>query len=387
MAKIVIRTFGPLVPKAALTALPDAAGQVSVDLRADSDEFRPVPADTTPVAASGTTDPLTIHRLSRKADGTFNTDFSTGWIVKPGLMSFAKTQINNDTTERTCATFDDGSQPPRVYTAADLVTGRLLGAPAPTTAPVVTLNTVDEFTVEERDSGITGTLAYIYNEAAAKCSMVWVGAAHPTFSGYADRDSVIGGDPQEAQQVRIFRTGSSGGAFGTAIIDETYTGVPAAAFTWISDPSLGGYWQTQGAGWPAWSTSGRDHFLIPFHAYGMTYTVDLSALGAVLAAMATPGVDGSPILTSDQVTAIEADITAFMAGRTSLAQPSIDALKAKVQEIHTILDYGISATTISNWYASTAIATLRTTAIANAADAIWKAALDAHGHFDYAPPV
>jgi hypothetical protein len=117
-----ITNFGGVVPKASPRALPDAGAQVAKDLQADISEFRPMADDLTVVAASGVTNPKTIHRLARKADGSFNIDMTTGWIVKAAEMSFVKAQINDDTTERTYATFDDGGTPPRVYDATDLVT-------------------------------------------------------------------------------------------------------------------------------------------------------------------------------------------------------------------------------------------------------------------------
>jgi hypothetical protein len=391
MAKIVIRTFGHLVPKSSPEALPDTAAQVCTDLRADSDEFQPLPIDTTVVAASGVTNPLTLYRMARKADGTFNSDFATGWIIKAGKMSFAKNQINTDTSEQTSATFDDGSAAPRVYTADDLVTGRLLGVPAPTAAPTVTVNTVDEFTTGEREAGISDTLTYLYNEARAKTNGIWRGAAAPSLDGYADRDGVIGGDAEEAQQVRVFCTDSVAGANNGTITD-VYTAATPAAFQWVMDPALGGYWQTQGGGWPAWSTASKDHWCIPFHAYGLTYDVgpaggprSFTALSTVLTNLATPGDPGNPLLTAGQVTEITTAIAAHLDWKLAEAQPKINALKAKVEELHTILDTGTAAATVQAgaYWGSAEVTAAIANAVATAAANIWAAAYSADVYVEF----
>ena len=385
MPVIKLTNFGGLVPKASARAIPGDGAQEADNLRPDIAEFLPVAGDLTAVANSGVTDPQTLYRMARTSTGVFNTNFDAGWIVKAGAMSFAKSPLNNDVDEMTYATFDDGSAAPRVYTASDTVTGRQLGVPAPTDAPAVSVNVVDEFTTEDRAAGIDNTNTYIYGNARLDCQMAWIGADPPiSLDGYANRDSVISGDAEESQQVRIFRATSSGGAFN-GDLDDDYTGVPIGNFSWIKDPSLGGYWQTQGSGWPAWATAGADHWLVPFAAYGRTYTVDTTSLAAALV-MATPGVDGVPLLTSDQITEVIGKINDYLTWKGNEAAPKVAALKAKVQQIHTILDYGVGTESVASYYASTPITDLIAAAVANAAEAIWNEAVKAHATVDMMAP-
>jgi hypothetical protein len=391
VSAIKLVNFGGLVPKASARTIPGDGAQTALNLRPDTLEFRPALIDSTVVANSGVTNPKTIYRLARTAAGAFNTDMTTGWVVKAAEMSFAKSQLNTDTAELTYATTDDGTVAPWVYAATDLTTGRQLGVPPATAAPTLVVNTVDEFTTEEREAGIYDTITYLYNEARAKTNGIWRGAAAPTLDGYADRDGVIGGDAEEAQQVRVFCTDSTGGANNGTITD-VYTAATPAAFNWVMDPALGGYWQTQGGGWPAWSTASKDHWVIPFHAYGLTYDVgpaggprSFTALSSVLSALATPGDPGVALLSVAQVTEITTNIAAFLDWKLAEAQPRINALKAKVEEIHTILDTGTAAATVQAgaYWATTAVTDAITAAIATAAANVWAAAYSADTYVEF----
>jgi hypothetical protein len=391
MSVIRLSNYGGLIPKASARAIPGDGAQTATNLRPDTMEFRPALIDSTVVANSGVTNPKTIHRLARTAAGAFNTEMTTGWIVKAAEMSFAKSQLNTDTAELTYATTDDGTVAPWVYAATDLTTGRQLGVPPATAAPTLAVNTVDEFTTEEREAGVYDTITYLYNEARAKTNGIWRGAAAPTLDGYADRDGIIGGDAEEAQQVRVFCTDSVAGANNGTITD-VYTAATPAAFNWVMDPALGGYWQTQGSGWPSWATASKDHWVIPFHAYGLTYDVgpaggprDFTALAAVLAAVATPGVVGSPLLEAGQVTEITTAIGAFLDWKLAEAQPKINALKAKVEELHTILDTGTAGNTAQAgaYWATAPVTAAIANAVATTAANIWAAAYSADVYVEF----
>lgn len=382
-----ITNFGGLVPKASARALPDDAAQTAQDLQADTREFRPLNADSTAVANTGINNPKTIHRLARKADGSFNTDMGSGWIVKAGEMSFVKAQINDDTTERTYATFDDGSAPPRVYDATDLVTGRLLGVPAPTIAPTATVNVVDEFTTDEKNQGIDAALLYIKANVAQDMQPVWVGADHPGVDtpGYVDRDNTINLDPYEAQQLRVFQLASSGGA-NTGGITDTFASQDASHYQWVLDPTLGGFYGVAGAS-PGWATAGRDLWLIPFHAYGLKYTFDTAAMTTTLATMAhIPPEDGVPLLSSDQVTAVMSMVTDLIAQYDAGAQPKINAIRAQVQSLVAMLGGGGSAqmkTALEAFYASAGTQATLDTAFSQFAEAVWNQALQVHNYVPF----
>jgi hypothetical protein len=312
---------------------------------------------------------------------------SAGWIVKAGEMSFVKAQINDDTTERTYATFDDGSAAPRVYDASDLVTGRLLGVPAPANAPTVTVNVVDEFTTDEKNQGIDAALLYIKNNVAVDMQPVWLGADHPGTSvpGYVDRDNTINGDPDEAQQLRVFQLASSGGANSGGITD-TFSDLDATHYQWVLDPTLGGFYGTAGAS-PAWATENRDLWLVPFHAYGLTYTFNTAAMTTTLAAMAhIPPEDGVPLLTTDQVTEVMGMVTDLVDQYDTQAQPKINALKAQVQSLEAMLGGGGAAQTkaaLEGFYADSGTQDILDAAFSNFAEAVWNQAVQVHNYVPY----
>lgn len=162
-----VKTFGGEWPSVAPRALPAQAAQRAHNLLASTGEFRPLMADLS-VATSSVNNPLTLYRLARKAGGVFNATMTEGWIASAQDVSYVKGQIDDDTTERTFYTFNDGSAPPR---ALD-VTGqdRLLGVPAPATAPGVAVNVVDEFSVDEARAAETTVQQQIAD--AIKAAMV-----------------------------------------------------------------------------------------------------------------------------------------------------------------------------------------------------------------------
>jgi len=154
MASIKIENFGGEMPSTSARALPANASQENRNLYLATTEFRPLAQD---VAVSTTSNGTrTLYRFSRDASGNFNSDTTTGWITSTQERSYVKGQVNDERTERTYFTFDDGSARPR---AID-VTGqdRLLGVPRPT-KPVVSANITDELTPEEAEGFLFGDAA------------------------------------------------------------------------------------------------------------------------------------------------------------------------------------------------------------------------------------
>lgn len=144
MAAIQIKVFGGMAPRVPARVLAAEAGQMNQNLLATAQEFRPLLADVDVAAA--TPGAKTLYRLSRNADGTLRTDDTTGWIAEADDKSYVKGQLNDDATERTAVTWNDGTLPPRVVDATG--EDRQLGVPAPT-KPTTTLVEVDEFTMDE----------------------------------------------------------------------------------------------------------------------------------------------------------------------------------------------------------------------------------------------
>jgi hypothetical protein len=141
MAVVQIKEFGGVVPRVPPRMLAAGAAQTNHNLLATATEFRPLLDDTG--VGSAPAGALTLYRLSRNSDGSLRNDDTTGWITDLADKNFAKGQINDDATERTVVSFNDGMQAPRVIdaTGAD----RLLGVPAPAKV-TATLNEVGQFT-------------------------------------------------------------------------------------------------------------------------------------------------------------------------------------------------------------------------------------------------
>jgi hypothetical protein len=391
MPVIRVKSFGGLVPKASKRALPDNAAQTATNLLASTNEFRPLQNNTAIVADSGVTNPKTIHRLQRTASGAFNLDFATAsnWKVSPLELSYARHQVNNDVTERTSVTYNDGSAAPRVIDATG--SDRLLGVPKPTTAPSVTVGVADEFTVEERAGGIENILLYLKNSTASLIVPVWRGAtrAGTATDGYVDRDNSPGVDPEEAQQLRVFRTSSTGGA-NSGTISDAYTSDETDSFSWVFEAGLGGFWTLPASiGSPTWAGTVYDHYAIPFHAYGLTYDINPD-LDDALAAIEMPGgTAGQKLLTGDQVNACAQLVAAMSNQQWTDVAPKINALKAKVTQAKSVMDGGSHATlaaATAAFYDKAEITALFTTAVANAAERIWNKAQQAAGFVEFSPP-
>lgn len=128
MSIIQIRNFGGELPRVSAAALPSNAAQINRDLLTTSVEFRPLQADATVSACPANT--KSLYRLSRDASGVLRTDESTGWVFDAKDKSFVKGQINDDATDRTYVSVNDGTSFP--YAIDALGASRQLGVPAPT---------------------------------------------------------------------------------------------------------------------------------------------------------------------------------------------------------------------------------------------------------------
>lgn len=174
MAVLKIENFGGELPSVSPRALPADAAQTNRNLFLAPREFRPLATDLTVAACEDGT--KTLHRFARGASGEFNTNPATGWISSTQERSYVKGQVNDERTERTYFTFDDGSARPRAIdaTGAD----RLLGVPRPASL-TATVNVVDEFTPDEADN-------FLYGEAAEAIKAA-ISSSIPAVSGPGSR--------------------------------------------------------------------------------------------------------------------------------------------------------------------------------------------------------
>lgn len=386
MAKIDLTVFGGLVPKASARALPGDAAQVAHDIESTTSEFRPVAADTQVVANSGVTNPLTLYRFQLKSDGSANDDFTTGWLVSALRKSYAKGQVNSDPTERTYVSTDDGSVPPHAIdnTGED----RVLGVPAPTTAPTITLNVADEFTTEERSGSIVNILQYLKVSTSALISPVWQGADRPGTgtAGYADRDNIPGTDPAEGQQLRLFRLATTGGVQPYGAITNTYAVGGPDTFQWAFDAGLNSFFKTAaGSGWPAWAGTTNDHLCIPLDAYGLLYELNGAGLTAALTNIEMPGMPGEPLMTPEQVTEAAALVADMFNQKYTDVTPKLNALRAQFTIAKTIVEggtQGANVAAVTAFYTKADVIATINAGVANAAAAMYDAARGAALYVD-----
>jgi hypothetical protein len=231
------------------------------------------------------TNPKTIYRLQRKSDGTFNTDMTTGWIVKSIEMSFVKAQINDDTSERTFATFDDGSSPPWVYDATDTVTGRQLGVPAPTAAPTLVRQPRGAVSTDDRAAAVKAATDYFTTLATTpRCSCPTGSAStaptQPT-TARAQRTTAMStattsdvNDRPVPVQLRVFRL--SAPAAQTTAASATPTTLRPVGLPVGYGPVARGLLPRPRRRalllWPTWAGTNNDHWCVPFTAYAIAYT-------------------------------------------------------------------------------------------------------------------
>jgi hypothetical protein len=391
-----ITNFGGVFPKSEARALPDEGAQVAQDLQPGIREFRPLGQDTVVVANTGVSNPATIYRLARTAGGAFNTDMTTGWIVRAAQMSFVKAQINNDTTERTFATFDDGSAPPRVFDATDLVTGRQLGVPAPTDAPTLEVNVVAQFSTDDRASAIKAAEDQFKAMSIdpTMLAQVWRGAASTTESdfrpgttttGYIDRSIGFTTDADPSQQLRVFRLSTTGGANTGAISDTYDTAHDATYYQWVTDPTLGGFYKTSPtptASWGTWASTNKDHWCVPFTAYAITFTPDGSAIETALAAMMMPGAETpTALFTNDQLTEVMTLLADNLEQKWEDGASYLQALKAEVNNMHILLGGGgieQREASLAAFYAQGDVSDEIDDAVNNLAESLWAYAIQSN---------
>ena len=153
MTALKITQFGGQVPRVSPRALPADAAQRYENLLATSTELRPLAGDKTVAAAAPGA--RTLYRLGRDAKGALRGGDTDGWLTDAADKNHVKGQLNDDATERTVVSWNDGSAAPRVIDAKGA--DRLLGVPAPASV-AVTANITDEFTRDEALAWVDETL-------------------------------------------------------------------------------------------------------------------------------------------------------------------------------------------------------------------------------------
>jgi len=160
MAILNIDAFPGEAPAVSAHNLGGAAARVNRNLSLASSEFRPLAGDAghSP-CPSGT---RTLYRLARDAGGAFVDDPGAPLMAWPDVRSLVKGQINDEASERTFMTVDDGSAAPRVMDAQG--SDRLLGVPRPL-APAITVTKQPYLSQEAANGWFDQTLPELVKNA------------------------------------------------------------------------------------------------------------------------------------------------------------------------------------------------------------------------------
>ena len=95
MPVIKFTALGGLEPSVPPRALPDNGAQVANNINPGSPTFRALLGDK-PVSTVDIPDPVTLYRFDRNADGSLNTDETTGWKATYLDLNLVRTQIDDD---------------------------------------------------------------------------------------------------------------------------------------------------------------------------------------------------------------------------------------------------------------------------------------------------
>ena len=259
MAVIPIKSFGGIAPKVPPRFLPDTSAQVASNCVVFNGSLQPLTGVGSAVATltkSGT--PLTIYRFGQ--DLISDSQYWFHWTTD---VDVCRSQIPGDTSEWTFYT--DGTQPKATYSTLALsgsnypTVSRPLGIPAPTTAPIVTVQAAGKVTIA---SSIVSAIKVGEKVGVTLDGTTWtdITVTTATAAGIAaqlgaitDIDATVvdgsievtytGSTPNEQLTVR-YQTGTEPNTSGTftynANLDKSdYGNANTAAYVIITDAEIG----------------------------------------------------------------------------------------------------------------------------------------------------
>lgn len=170
MTVIRIDSFGGEYPSLSGQALPGDGAQRNVNLYAGIKEFRPLMEDK--AVAGAPPGVKSIYRTQRKDAGSYNGlgNEAENWLISAKELSYVKGQVNDDATERTYFTTDDGSDFPKAFDLASVNGPRKLGVPPPATV-VAAIVEGKSFTIDDTDEAL-GAIAKQLREAIIECTII-----------------------------------------------------------------------------------------------------------------------------------------------------------------------------------------------------------------------
>ena len=298
-----LANFGGVFPRTSPRALAIESAQVNHNLLATSPEFRPLLGDKT-LGVTAPLGALSLYRTTRNADGSIRTDDAAGWISSLEDKNYVKGQLNDDATERTLVSMNDGTARPRVFDVEGA--DRLLGVPAPR-KPTVVANVVDEFTMDE--------------------AVEWMGSTLTPAAVAAVKDSLhlsmIEGTTPVAGPYSMYGMASDG------LVDFRRLAKPlplAVADTYgLRTPELNG-------------VESGGYFWIPISCIPPWPVLDTAALGAKLRALDSPN-EGSQVFSEAQISSITSRMQALYDPNGESIKAKRKSLDAAVQDFLKALDF------------------------------------------------
>lgn len=314
MAVIDLRNFGGEMPSTSARALPANAAQTNQNLLLAINEFRPLAEDTNTGTAA--VNAKTIYRMG---SGT--------WRVSTSDLNHVRGQINDDATERTYLTFNDGSARPRVINSSGA--DRVLGVPAPSTAPTLVRNVVDELRVSELPEAQTRAVSLIESTLRAQVQQKLLGGitfSAPSSSSYGWIDHAT-----DTSQKYLMVPMSAGAV--------------SPGLEFVLDPRLNG---------AQVSYSGGTYWRVPTKIFARGWSFNESALATALAAIDDPAIAEEKLLTTDEANFIADEAHRYLDDTVEPQKGLIAAMVAKTAALDGILSKAQSATLQAAFFSSDA---------------------------------
>ena len=371
MPAVKLNNLGGIYPSILPRNLADMAAQKANNLQPGTPEFRPFATDLV-VATVADSNPRSLYRFARNADGSLITSPSQGWKSHPVGVTIAKGQLNDDRTERTYFSYDDGSAPPREF---DNQGGsRLLGVPKPTVKPAAT--TVDVYTFTEEIKRIEKLRAVrevvLLTESYADAALVGVDSAFQT-PGWLLESSFSLAPDADRHIVRLFALDPA-----TNQIISTYSSMPIAEASWVFNPALGGAYATLPTGFavPSWATGHTKWWRIRLRAFAGAYKINQIPLTIDLQAINLPGTQGAKkYLNATEAAQITSNMAAQFDTSTDPVATLVNKLSARQAEAAAAFNQGGQSginQAVKKFYARADIAASISSATNIFAETVWR---------------
>ena len=358
MSIIKLSTFAGEAPSVSPRSMGESSAVTAKNLYAPTPEFRPLADDTTIGLTLAVSNPATLYKQQRTVTGAPVYSETAGWRATAAVLSYSKGQIDDDQTERTYYSYNDGVTAPRAFDVAGV--DKPLGITPPSAAPVVTLNAAQKYTVPE------DTAARI----AIPDQLTTAVKSSATAAGMGNGQSVMTAGATDGwllYTTSVSAGTNPAGSFGEyAYCSKMISGVNGYTvdpnFQWMTDASLHGKQVTYG---------GYVYWAVPMLLQGTGYTINTTTLTNALKEILNPdpdfvrtvttGYTGSnpskQIIDDAKCAAMAADVQSLYAATTEPQNTHIAAINAAQRSVvDAVQDYNKATpqvAAIKNFYATT----------------------------------